>query len=56
VASGRFDEATPALQETLLRGIEGSQQVIFEQSSHLPFWEEPDRYLAVVGEWLNNHD
>lgn len=56
VASGRFDEATPALQETLLRGIEGSQQVIFEQSSHLPFWEEPERYLAVVGEWLNNHD
>jgi L-proline amide hydrolase len=56
VLSGRFDEATPALQETLLQGIEGSRQVIFESSSHLPFWEERERYVAVVDEWLAEHD
>jgi len=56
MVSGRFDEATPALQETLVGGIVGSQQVIFENSSHLPFWEEPDRYLAVIDEWLSAHD
>jgi len=56
IVSGRFDEATPALQETLLREIAGSHQVIFERSSHLPFWEEPEAYLAVVSEWLRNHD
>ncbi|HEY6538115.1 MAG TPA: proline iminopeptidase-family hydrolase [Candidatus Dormibacteraeota bacterium] len=54
--SGRYDEATPALQDVLRRGIAGSHQVIFENSSHLPFWEEPDAYLAVVGEWLRQHD
>ncbi|HVC22790.1 MAG TPA: proline iminopeptidase-family hydrolase [Candidatus Dormibacteraeota bacterium] len=56
VLSGRFDEATPALQETLLQGITGSRQVIFERSSHMPFWEEPDAYLLVVAEWLLSHD
>lgn len=56
VVSGRFDEATPALQETLVQGIAGSQQLIFDQSSHLPFWEEPERYLRVVDEWLTSHD
>jgi len=56
VLSGRFDEATPALQETLLKGIEGSRQVIFENSSHLPFWEERGLYDAVVERWLTEHD
>lgn len=56
VLSGRFDEATPALQETLVQGISGSRQVIFERSSHMPFWEEPDGYLAIVAEWLRAHD
>jgi len=30
--------------------------VIFEDSSHFPFWDEPDRYLAVIDEWLAKHD
>lgn len=56
VVSGRFDEATPALQETLVRGIAGSEQLIFEESSHLPFCEEPERYLTAIDEWLTRHD
>jgi len=56
VVSGRFDEATPALQQTLIRGIAGSQQRIFENSSHLPFWEERELYMAVLDEWLVAHD
>lgn len=56
VVSGRFDEATPALQKTLIEGISGSQQRIFENSAHLPFWEERELYMAVIDEWLVAHD
>jgi L-proline amide hydrolase len=56
VASGRYDEATPALQETLLAGIPNSEQALFEESSHTPFFEERERYMQVVGDWLARHD
>lgn len=56
LVSGRHDEATPALQETLRAGIPDCAQVVFEESSHMPHLEERDRYLRVVGDWLRAHD
>jgi L-proline amide hydrolase len=56
LVSGRYDEATPALQETLRDGIAGSEWVVFEQSAHCPHVEETERYLEVVGTWLTRHD
>ena len=56
ITSGRYDEATPALQETLRDGIPNSEWVLFEESSHTPFVEEQQRYMQVVGDWLANHD
>ena len=56
IVSGRHDEATPALQETLLQGIHGSEWVCFEESSHLPHVEERERYMQVVGDWLAQYD
>jgi L-proline amide hydrolase len=56
IVSGRHDEATPALQETLQAGIAGSEWVVFEDSSHLPHVEERARYMQVVGDWLRVHD
>jgi L-proline amide hydrolase len=56
LVSGRHDEATPALQETLRSGIRGAEWVLFEDSSHMPHVEEPERYLEVVGGWLARHD
>lgn len=53
VIGGRYDEATPAITETVHRGIPGSEWVIFENSSHLPHVEESERYLQVLGEFLN---
>jgi L-proline amide hydrolase len=29
---------------------------IFEESSHMPFVEEPERYLGVVESFLAEHD
>ncbi len=56
ILAGRQDEITPACSETLHQGIEGSQQVIFEESSHIPHIEEEDRYLAVVSRFLSRTD
>jgi L-proline amide hydrolase len=52
VTSGRHDECTPALVETLHHGITGSEWVLFEESAHMPYLEEPERYLRVVGGFL----
>ena len=56
LVSGRHDEATPALQETLVRGIAGAEWEVFEDSSHMPHVEERERTMQVVGAWLARHD
>ncbi|MGE5264384.1 MAG: proline iminopeptidase-family hydrolase [Acidobacteriota bacterium] len=53
VIGGRYDEATPAITETVHRGIPGSQRVIFENSSHMPHIEETGRYMEVLGDFLD---
>jgi len=53
IPSGRHDECTPALVEPLQRGIAGSEWVLFEESAHMPYVEEPERYLEVVGGFLD---
>jgi len=56
ITSGRYDEATPALQAALVEGIPNSEWVLFEESSHTPFIEERERYMQVVGHWLARND
>jgi L-proline amide hydrolase len=56
VISGRHDEAAPELQETLVRGIPETEQVILEESSHMPFWEERGAYMAAVSDFLARRD
>jgi pimeloyl-ACP methyl ester carboxylesterase len=52
ITSGRHDECTPKLVEPLHDGISGSEWVLFEVSAHMPYLEEPERYLEVVGAFL----
>jgi pimeloyl-ACP methyl ester carboxylesterase len=52
ITSGRYDECTPALVEPLYEGIAGSEWVLFERSSHTSLLEEPERYLQVIGTFL----
>lgn len=56
IVSGRHDEAGLPLQETLLTGLPRAELTVFGDSSHMPHWEERDRYMAVVGGWLDRHD
>jgi L-proline amide hydrolase len=51
--SGRYDEATPAIVETINQGIPGSKWVLFENSSHMPHVEETERFLEVLGHFLD---
>ena len=53
VVGGRYDEATPAITETVHRGIPGSEWVIFENSSHTPHVEETERFLQVLDRFLS---
>jgi len=53
VISGRYDEATPIIAETVQRGIPGSEWVLFENSAHTPHLEETERYLQVLTSFLD---
>jgi len=51
--SGRYDEATPEVVETVHRGIKGSEWIILENSSHMPHLEESERYNQVLADFLS---
>jgi proline-specific peptidase len=52
IVSGRYDEATPVINEVLHRGIAGSEWVVLEDSSHLSHVEEPELYMQTVRAFL----
>lgn len=53
ITSGRYDICTPALAAEALRGIRGSEWVLFQESSHTAFVEEPELYSAVLAGFLD---
>jgi len=54
--SGRHDEATPATVQPFFDGIPDARWEIFEDSSHMPFVEEGERYRDVVETFLQEFD
>ena len=54
ILSGRYDESTPLINETLNKGIPGSKWVLFENSAHLPHIEEAALYLKTVEDFLSS--
>jgi L-proline amide hydrolase len=54
--SGKYDEATPATVQPYKDHIKDVRWEIFEHSSHMPHIEETERYLKVVGRFLDDHD
>ncbi len=53
ITSGEYDEATPAIGETVHRGIVGSEWVLLEGCSHMAHVEEPEKYLRVLDGFLS---
>lgn len=56
ITSGRYDESTPLINKTLHGGIPHSQWVVFEKSAHLAHMEEPELYIKVLSDFLNNSE
>jgi proline-specific peptidase len=52
VVRGRYDMCTEPIAAELVAGIRGAREVVLENSSHTPVLEETDRYLAVVGDFM----
>jgi len=40
----------------LVAGIGEVEQVVLEESSHMPFWEQRDAYMTAVDDFLRRHD
>jgi proline iminopeptidase len=54
VITGRFDmNVTPITAWNIYKAIPGAKFVVFEKSGHLPSYEEPDKYVQVVEEFLS---
>lgn len=56
VINGRFDmNVAPLTAWNLAHAIPAAKLIFFEHSGHLPSYEEPDKYIAVLEEFLNAH-
>jgi proline iminopeptidase len=53
VVAGRYDELTPACAFLMHDALPDSRIHIFPHSSHMPFYEEPDAYFAVLEAFLD---
>jgi L-proline amide hydrolase len=56
VVRGRYDMCSDAIARTLVDGIRGAEYLVFEHSSHTPVLEETERYLEVVGGFVDSVD
>ena len=53
VLTGRYDiNVAPSTAWKIHQAIPGSGWAVFEHSGHLPYFEEPERFVQVVGEFL----
>ena len=52
LVSGEHDEVRPQLVAAMHERLRHGERVLFEDSSHMPHIEEPERFLEVVEEFL----
>jgi proline iminopeptidase len=56
VITGRYDmNVAPLTAWRMAHAIPSAQLVFFEMSGHLPSYEEPEKYRAVLEDFLNQH-
>jgi proline iminopeptidase len=53
---GRFDEATPETTQYYSSLTPDSLVHVFENSAHMPYVEEQEEYLQVIGDFLKKND
>jgi proline iminopeptidase len=52
VLSGEYDEIEPSIARDIADGIPDATLHVFEESSHMPYWEEPDAHCEIVESFL----
>ena len=52
VTVGKYDELTPACARRMRDALPDAELRIFENSSHTPFYEEPDAYYPALTDFL----
>ncbi len=53
IIHGKYDvNITPNVAENIHRNIRNSQLVFFEESGHLPFYEEPEKFIRTIEKFL----
>lgn len=52
VLTGAHDEISPAIAQDIADRIPGADLHEFAESSHMPFWEEPEEHAAVLDTFL----
>lgn len=52
---GHHDELTPASLLRIKAGIPHAEVKVFQNSAHMPFFEEPEEYFAVLTGFLDRH-
>jgi proline iminopeptidase len=53
VLCGLHDELTPACSRLIHQALPNSRIKVFPNSSHMPFWEEPEDYFATLSAFLD---
>lgn len=54
VMTGRFDmNVAPVVAYKIHQAIPHSQLIVFERSGHMPFYEEPEKFIEVVNSFLS---
>jgi len=56
VISGKYDEATPEVVRPFVENIPEVEWVLFDQSSHMPHYEEREACMNVVSRYLRERD
>jgi proline iminopeptidase len=56
VLCGLHDELTPACSRLMHQALPDSRITVFPNSAHMPFWEEPEAYFAVLQAFLDAHN
>lgn len=54
--AGRYDECTPEHMTEMHEQVPGSQLVVFENSAHMPFFEEPEAFLQTMRAFLTESE
>lgn len=55
ITTGQHDELTPACALRMKNALKAAELHVFPNSSHMPFYEEPDAYFPVLLDFLDRH-